>query len=306
MGGYLLWAVPLALLGVALLALVLRRRRAQSRRARQTRPPAYAPSSRLPPLPKAAKPAQPAPPAPPAAAPPGSTADRIAAQREAAAEALRQARRRAAAETARLEASRLARLAASEASGARMGTAAPSRPPQTAPPLSALPSAAAAPPPFGPRVAPPLSPLPPSPLPPSRPVGPGLPPTVLVVDDSKVVRIKTSRLLEKHNYRVLLAEDGLSAVTCLETQPADLLITDVEMPGLDGFGLTQRLRASPRWASLPVIMITSSDDKHRAEAAAAGVDVLMGKPYDELALLAEVQRALTRVQRSVATGLALQ
>lgn len=297
MGGYLLWAVPLALLGVALLALVLRRRRAQSRRARQTRPPAHARTSRLPPLPAAAKAAK------PAAAPPGGTADRIAAQREAAAEGLRQARRRAAAETARLEASRLARLAAPEASGARTGTAAPPRPPQAAPPLPApplpaLPSAGAAPPPFGARVAPPLAP--------SRPVGPALPPTVLVVDDSKVVRIKTSRLLEKNNYRVLLAEDGLSAVTCLEAQPADLLITDVEMPGLDGFGLTQRLRASPRWAGLPVIMITSSDDKHRAEAAAAGVDVLLGKPYDEQALLTEVQRALARAQRGMAAGLVLQ
>ena len=292
MGGYLFWAVPLALLGVALLALVLRRRRAQSRRARQTRPPACAPTSRLPPLAEAAKPAK------PAAAPAGSTADSIAAQREAAAESLRQARRRAAAETARLEASRLARLAAPEVSGARTGTAAPSRPPHAAPPLPAPPSAAVAPPPFGARVAPTLAPLPPS-----RPAGTGLPPTVLVVDDSKVVRIKTSRLLEKNNYRVLLADDGLSAVACLEAQPADLLITDVEMPGLDGFGLTQRLRASPRWAGLPVIMITSSDDKHRAEAAAAGVDVLLGKPYDEQALLAEVQRALARVQRTESAGL---
>ena len=140
-------------------------------------------------------------------------------------------------------------------------------------------------------------------MPPSRPAGPGLPLTVLVVDDSKVVRIKTSRLLEKNNYRVLLADDGLSAMACLEAQSADLLITDVEMPGLDGFGLTQRLRASPRWAGLPVIMITSSDDKHRAEAAAAGVDVLLGKPYDEQALLAEVQRALARVQRTESAGL---
>ena len=140
-------------------------------------------------------------------------------------------------------------------------------------------------------------------MPPSRPAGPGLPLTVLVVDDSKVVRIKTSRLLEKNNYRVLLADDCLSAMACLEAQSADLLITDVEMPGLDGFGLTQRLRASPRWAGLPVIMITSSDDKHRAEAAAAGVDVLLGKPYDEQALLAEVQRALARVQRTESAGL---
>ncbi len=117
-------------------------------------------------------------------------------------------------------------------------------------------------------------------------------PTVLVVDDSKVVRIKTSRLLEKQGYRVLLAEDGLSALDAVAAQRPDLVITDVDMPGLDGFGLTQRLRAQPRWRRLPVIMITSSDDKHRAAAAAVGVTLLLGKPYAEDLLLAEVHQAL--------------
>ena len=78
------------------------------------------------------------------------------------------------------------------------------------------------------------------------------------------------------------------------------------MPGLDGFGLTQRLRSLPRWTRLPVIMITSSDEKHRADAAAVGVDVLLGKPYDEPALLAEVQRALALAARRAGAGLALQ
>ena len=322
MGAYLQWAVPLALLGVALLAVVLRQRRAQSRRARQTRPaakrptaitrtPAQAPASRQPPLANPAKPAKAAQPARltptsditrgEGAVPQTGTAGSIAAQREAAAEALRQARRRAAADAARLEASRLARTSTLEPPTGSIGTAAAAlpRPPQPAPPAPIPPVVSAAPQPFGARVTVPAL----SSLLPSRPASPGLPLTVLVVDDSKVVRIKTSRLLEKNHYRVLLADDGLSAVACLEVQPADLLITDVEMPGLDGFGLTQRLRASPRWAGLPVIMITSANDKHRAEAAAAGVDVLLGKPYDEQTLLVEVQRALARVQRPETAGL---
>ena len=320
MAGYLLWAGPLALVLAALvavaLAVVLRQRRAQSRRVRRTRPPAsrptagpqapeQAPASLPPPL------TTPAAPMPPAAArgeggvPQAGTTGSIAAQREAASEALRQARHRAAADAARLEASRLAHRSAPVSPGGSTGAAPPPRPPRPAAPVAA---AAPAPPvstpplPFGTRLTAPAL----TTLPPPRPAGPGQPLTVLVVDDSKVVRIKTSRLLEKHHYRVLLADDGLSAVVCLETQSADLLITDVEMPGLDGFGLTQRLRASPRWAGLPVIMITSSDDKHRAEAAAAGVDVLLGKPYDEQALLAEVQRALARVQRPASTGRVLQ
>jgi CheY-like chemotaxis protein len=130
--------------------------------------------------------------------------------------------------------------------------------------------------------------------------------TVLVVDDSKVVRIKTSRLLEKHGYQVLLADDGLAALACLDARAVDLVITDVEMPGLDGFGLTQRLRSQPRWTRLPVIMITSSDEKHRADAATVGVDVLLGKPYDEPALLAEVQHALGLAARRAGAGMVLQ
>jgi len=124
------------------------------------------------------------------------------------------------------------------------------------------------------------------------PPRPTRPPTVLVADDSKVVRVKTGRLLEKLGWRVLLADDGQAALRWLDDESPDLLITDVEMPGLDGFGLTRHLRGHPRWARLPVIMITSSDDKHRAEAIAAGVDVLLGKPYSEESLILQAQALL--------------
>ena len=80
----------------------------------------------------------------------------------------------------------------------------------------------------------------------------------------------------------------------LAAEAPDLLITDVEMPGVDGFELTRRVRQHPRWGRLPVIMITSSDDKHRADAQAAGVNLLMGKPYAEEDLLAQAQRLLGR------------
>lgn len=137
---------------------------------------------------------------------------------------------------------------------------------------------------------------------PSRPAGP---PTVLLADDSKVVRVKTGRLLEKEGWRVLLAEDGQAALQLLDVEGADLLITDVEMPGLDGFALTRRVRAHARWGRLPVIMITSSDDKHRAEATAAGVNLLMGKPYEEAALLAQARQLLGAAAGRIAPGLAL-
>jgi CheY-like chemotaxis protein len=114
----------------------------------------------------------------------------------------------------------------------------------------------------------------------------------MVADDSKVVRVKTSRVLVKQEYRVVLAEDGMDAVKRMGDAMPDVLITDVEMPGMDGFELTRHVRSNPASARMPIIMITSSDEKHRAEALAAGVTVLMGKPYEEDALIAQIQAAL--------------
>jgi CheY-like chemotaxis protein len=113
---------------------------------------------------------------------------------------------------------------------------------------------------------------------------------VLVADDSKIVRVKISRLLAAQGYRVALAESGEQALALLAAERPHLLITDVEMPGIDGFELTRQVRAAAATAELPVVMITSSDDK-QAEAAAAGVTQLLGKPYSEEALIAAIEKA---------------
>lgn len=115
---------------------------------------------------------------------------------------------------------------------------------------------------------------------------------VLVADDSKVVRIKTGRLLAQHQYQVSYASDGLDAVQQLQARLPDLIITDVEMPGMDGFELTRHIRGNPHTAMLPVIMITAADDRHREHADAAGVSVLLGKPYSEDALIAHIRLAM--------------
>jgi CheY-like chemotaxis protein len=115
---------------------------------------------------------------------------------------------------------------------------------------------------------------------------------VMVADDSKVVRVKTSRLLLKQGYQVLLAEDGLDAVKQIALRVPDVLITDVEMPGLDGFGLTRQMRADARTAQIPIVMITADDEKHRVAATAAGVSVLLSKPYPEDRLLSYLEETL--------------
>ncbi|MBI3157513.1 MAG: Hpt domain-containing protein [Burkholderiales bacterium] len=116
-------------------------------------------------------------------------------------------------------------------------------------------------------------------------------PLVLVVDDSLTVRRVTQRLLQREGYRVVLAKDGLDALDKLAGERPAVLLTDIEMPRMDGFDLVRNLRADDRLAALPVIMITSRiAQKHRDLAASLGVEHYLGKPYAEDELLALVAR----------------
>ncbi len=116
-------------------------------------------------------------------------------------------------------------------------------------------------------------------------------PLVMVVDDSLTVRRVTQRLLRREGYRVLLAKDGLDALEQLATARPEVVLSDIEMPRMDGFDLVRNLRAQPRLRDLPVIMITSRiAQKHRDYAAELGVDHYLGKPYSEEDLLALIAR----------------
>ncbi len=116
---------------------------------------------------------------------------------------------------------------------------------------------------------------------------------VMIADDSKVVRVKTSRLLTSHHYQVATADDGADAVKKIEASMPDLLITDVEMPGLDGFELTRHVRDNPLTAHIPIIMISSNSATIGARAAQAGVSVVLDKPYPEDELIAHIARLMT-------------
>jgi chemosensory pili system protein ChpA (sensor histidine kinase/response regulator) len=118
-----------------------------------------------------------------------------------------------------------------------------------------------------------------------------LPPLVLVVDDSLTVRRVTQRLLQREGYRVTLAKDGLEGLEKLNEERPAVLLSDIEMPRMDGFDLVRNLRADPKLADLPVIMITSRiAQKHKDYAAELGVDHYLGKPYAEEDLLSLVAR----------------
>ena len=114
-------------------------------------------------------------------------------------------------------------------------------------------------------------------------------PMVMVVDDSLTVRRVTQRLLVREGYRVVTAKDGLDALERLAEERPVVLLSDIEMPRMDGFDLVRNVRADPRLKGLPVVMITSRiAQKHRDYAAELGVDHYLGKPYSEEELLALV------------------
>jgi chemosensory pili system protein ChpA (sensor histidine kinase/response regulator) len=118
-----------------------------------------------------------------------------------------------------------------------------------------------------------------------------LAPLVLVVDDSLTVRRVTQRLLAREGYRVTLAKDGLEGLERLADERPAVVLSDIEMPRMDGFDLVRNMRGDERWRDLPVIMITSRiAQKHRDYAAELGVDHYLGKPYAEEDLLALVSR----------------
>ena len=121
---------------------------------------------------------------------------------------------------------------------------------------------------------------------------------VMVADDSRVVRVKTGRLLAAHRYQVLMAEDGQDAGRQIEKAVPDVLVTDVDMPGMDGLELARQVRGNPRTAHLPIIMVTSDSDELRIQARAAGVNVVLGKPYPEEQLIAHIQQLLGNSPRA--------
>ena len=125
-------------------------------------------------------------------------------------------------------------------------------------------------------------------------------PLILVVDDSLTVRRVTQRLLTREGFRVVLAKDGIEALERLAEERPHVVLSDIEMPRMDGFDLARNIRGDARLSDMPIIMITSRiAQKHRDYAAELGVDHYLGKPYSEEDLLALIARYTTHVTAPV-------
>ena len=147
--------------------------------------------------------------------------------------------------------------------------AAPVREPVAAPVAEPVPAPVAAPP--APAVPPP-------------PVSPAVaaePPLILVVDDSAVVRAKMVKLLKSVNYRVEIAKNGVQALELIPQLQPHIVVTDIEMPEMDGYELIARLEADPALRTIPVFAVSSFEDLATRLAPHTNVKGCFGKPWDE-------------------------
>ncbi|MEI7036109.1 Hpt domain-containing protein [Fulvimonas yonginensis] len=128
-------------------------------------------------------------------------------------------------------------------------------------------------------------------------------PLVMVVDDSITMRKVTGRVLERHDYEVATAKDGIDALEKLHERVPDMMLLDIEMPRMDGYELATQMKADPRLREVPIIMITSrTGDKHRQRAFDIGVDRYLGKPYQEAELLAQIAEVLEQRAMEAVNG----
>ncbi|MEP7380957.1 MAG: histidine kinase N-terminal domain-containing protein [Gemmatimonadota bacterium] len=130
-------------------------------------------------------------------------------------------------------------------------------------------------------------------------------PRVLVVDDNSDMRQYIVRLL-RECYQVDMAADGAAALEMMRLRRPDLVLSDVMMPRLDGFGLLRAVRAEPRLATIPVILISArAGDESRVEGVEAGADDYLIKPFSARELLARVnaQLQMSRMRRDAIDAL---
>ncbi len=120
--------------------------------------------------------------------------------------------------------------------------------------------------------------------------------SVLVADDALPIRELQRSILENAGYRVVVAEDGADALAALGRDRVDLVLTDVEMPRMNGFDLTRAIRSDPRLANLPVVIVSSRGSPEDQQAGLdAGADVYIVKEaFGEASLLSTVEQLLGR------------
>jgi two-component system chemotaxis sensor kinase CheA len=128
----------------------------------------------------------------------------------------------------------------------------------------------------------------------TEPVQEGPAPSILVVDDSMTTRTLEKIILEAHGYRGRVAVDGMEALAQLRVEKADLVVTDVQMPRMDGFALLEAMKKDRNLSQIPVIVVTSLEhraDQERGLALGAGAYIVKQK-FDQAELLSAIRQIL--------------
>ena len=118
--------------------------------------------------------------------------------------------------------------------------------------------------------------------------------TVLAVDDSPSIRTLVSHVLAQAGFNVVLAEDGLDALAHAREKPFDLVLTDINMPNLDGIGLIKELRELPTYKFVPLLVLTTeSGTEMKMRGKAAGATGWIVKPFEPEQLVATIRKVLS-------------
>ncbi len=118
---------------------------------------------------------------------------------------------------------------------------------------------------------------------------------ILLVEDDHAIRLLITTVLKKAGYDVTQANDGREALARIAEAPPDLIISDVMMPHLDGFGLLTQLRADPSTRTIPLILLTARRTKDDIVSGLdLGADDYLVKPFDKDELLARVRAKIAR------------
>ena len=119
--------------------------------------------------------------------------------------------------------------------------------------------------------------------------------TILVVDDVPENTLLIGRILENEHYHVHTANNGRDAYSILKKEPVDLVILDINMPGIDGITILKEMQGSPELASIPVVMLTALDDsKTTLECMRLGACGYLSKPYSGQSLMQQVEVCLKK------------
>ena len=116
---------------------------------------------------------------------------------------------------------------------------------------------------------------------------------LLLVEDNEMNRDMLSRRLRRKGYEVIMASDGLEAITLTQSEAPDLILMDLSLPLMDGWEATRRLKAAPQTQSIPILALTAhAMEGDRDKAIAAGFDDYDSKPIEFPRLLAKIQTLL--------------